>query len=55
MFQNFVFQDEFCNCGGIPGGLEIKGLGTFVLKLDDESRRSNAITILNLLNIPDHD
>ncbi len=53
MFQDLVFQDDLGTCGGISGGLEIKGLGTFILKLDDDSGRQYTILIPNSLYILD--
>ncbi len=53
MFQDLIFRDDLGTCGGISGGLEIKGLGTFILKLDDDNGRRHTITIPNSLYIPD--
>ncbi len=53
MFQDLIFWADLGTCGGISGGLEINGLGTFILKLDDDTGRRHTIIISNSLYIPD--
>ncbi len=51
--KDLIFQVGLGTHGGITGSLEIKGLVTFILKLNDDSGRQHTISIPILLYLPD--
>ena len=51
-FENFRPSRSNATVGGIAGGLEIKGEGTFVFKLEDDDGKLHTIRIPNSLYLP---
>ncbi len=51
-FEDLVLRSDLGSCGGIFGGLKIAGVGTFILKLQDDDGKERVIKIPNSFYIP---
>ena len=51
-FEDLVLRSDLGSCGGISGGLKIAGVGTFILKLQDDDGKEHVIKIPNSFYIP---